>query len=85
GVPQQSLSYSAPSADGDVEIRNQSGQVVTAPAKAGSAFGAGVIDTHAPGSTPQGSAAPAPAAPRRPAPPAANRAQRRAQEKKRKR
>ena len=85
GVPQQSLSYSAPSADGDVEIRNQSGQVVTAPAKASSAFGAGVIDTHAPGSTPQGSGGQAPAAPRRPAPPAANRAQRRAQEKKRKR
>ncbi len=39
-APQQGLSYSAPSADGDVEVRNQSGQVVQAPeaAPAPSAF-----------------------------------------------
>ena len=30
-APQQNLSYSAPTADGDVEVRNQSGQVVQAP------------------------------------------------------
>ena len=30
--PQQNLSYSAPTADGDVEVRNQSGQVVNQPA-----------------------------------------------------
>ena len=30
-MPQQGLSYSAPSADGDVEVRNQAGQVVQAP------------------------------------------------------
>jgi preprotein translocase subunit SecA len=81
GVPQQSLSYSAPSADGDVEIRNQSGQVVTAPAKAGSSFGAGGMDPHASEPTPQRPGAPAPVAPPRPASPGANRAQRRAQQK----
>jgi preprotein translocase subunit SecA len=75
------LSYSAPSADGDVEIRNQSGQVVTAPAKAGSSFGAGGMDPHASQPTPQRPGAPAPAAPPRPASPGANRAQRRAQQK----
>ncbi|AVG24544.1 preprotein translocase subunit SecA [Pontimonas salivibrio] len=31
-APQQNLSYTAPTADGDVEVRNQSGQVVQAPA-----------------------------------------------------
>jgi len=30
-APQQNLSYTAPTADGDVEVRNQSGQVVQAP------------------------------------------------------
>ena len=83
-VPQQGLSYSAPSADGDVEVRNQAGQVVQAPQKSGSAFGVGTANT--------GSAAPAagkgafgqPATPpAQSAPPAANRAQRRAKKKRR--
>ena len=82
-VPQQGLSYSAPTADGDVEVRNQAGQVVQTPPPQGSAFAAG----------PQGVPAPRPAA--NPTPtgsPAAqpgaggaglNRAQRRAQKKRR--
>lgn len=83
-VPQQGLSYSAPSADGDVEVRNQAGQVVQAPQKSGSAFGVGTANT--------GSAAPAAGKgafgqpttpPAQSAPPAANRAQRRAKKKRR--
>jgi len=38
-VPQQGLSYSAPTADGDVEVRNQSGQVVNQGPRQASAFG----------------------------------------------
>ena len=55
-VPQQGLSYSAPTADGDVEVRNQAGQVVQAQPKAGAAFG--VIGT---GANPVVPAAPRPA------------------------
>ena len=81
-VPQQNLSYSAPTADGDVEVRNQSGQVLANPPPQGSAFGG----------APQGTPAPRPAvSPGGPNPaprPAAggaglNRAQRRAQKKRR--
>ena len=82
GVPQQALSYSAPSADGDVEVRNQSGQVVTAPTREGSAFGVGG------GQSEQGAKrgnvqAPPQAPAQRSANPEANRAQRRAQKKRR--
>jgi preprotein translocase subunit SecA len=81
-VPQQALSYSAPSADGDVEVRNQSGQVVTAPTREGSAFGVGG------GQSEQGAKrgnvqAPPQAPAQRSANPEANRAQRRAQKKRR--
>ena len=78
-VPQQSLSYSAPSADGDVEVRNQSGQVVTAPPREGSAFGAAAEQPASP------TVSPRPASPRPAgggsAGQAGNRAQRRAQKK----
>ena len=78
-VPQQSLSYSAPSADGDVEVRNQSGQVVTAPPREGSAFGAAGEQPASPTLSPR------PASPRPAgggsAGQAGNRAQRRAQKK----
>ncbi|MDA8580028.1 preprotein translocase subunit SecA [Pontimonas sp.] len=78
-VPQQSLSYSAPSADGDVEVRNQSGQVVTAPPREGSAFGAAREQPASPTLSPR------PASPRPAgggsAGQAGNRAQRRAQKK----
>jgi preprotein translocase subunit SecA len=78
-VPQQSLSYSAPSADGDVEVRNQSGQVVTAPPREGSAFGAAGEQPSSPTLSPR------PASPRPAgggsAGQAGNRAQRRAQKK----
>ena len=77
-VPQQGLSYSAPSADGEVEVRNQAGQVVQnppAPAQ-GAAFGVG---QPAPAGAPAPRAAAAPN--RAPAAPAMNRAQRRAKKK----
>ncbi len=80
-VPQQNLSYSAPTADGSVEVRNQQGHVVGQPPAAGSAFGvAGQTQT---GQSPVSGARPVGQPPTaRPAPPAANRAQRRAQKKK---
>ena len=80
-VPQQNLSYSAPSADGSVEVRNQQGQVVTTPPAAGSAFGVATPAAPAQGGTPAARPVASPP-PSRPAPPAANRAQRRAQKKK---
>ena len=82
-VPQQGLSYSAPTADGDVEVRNQAGQVVQnppAPAQ-GAAFGVGQAQ---PGGAPSPRAATPAATPPRPqAAPAMNRAQRRAKKKRR--
>ena len=77
-VPQQGLSYSAPTADGDVEVRNQAGQVVQnpPPPAQGAAFGVGQT---APAGTPAPRAAAAPV--RAPAAPAMNRAQRRAKKK----
>jgi preprotein translocase subunit SecA len=93
-VPQQGLSYSAPTADGEVEVRNQSGQVVQQAARAGSAFGSPTT-----GSTPVAPAAPRPAVAAQPGAargafgqqatpgaasgPVTNRAQRRAKKKKR--
>ena len=80
-VPQQNLSYSAPAADGSVEVRNQEGQVVGASQKTGSAFGV----TEPSASAPAGQQAARPSSPSpapRQAPPAGNRAQRRAQKKK---
>ena len=81
-VPQQNLSYSAPSADGSVEVRNQQGKVVAAPPAAGAAFG---VSSQAPAGQPAPSGGkPNPQQPpARPVAPAANRAQRRAQKKKR--
>ena len=92
-APQQNLSYSAPTADGDVEVRNQSGQVVQAPQapQVSQTFqGQRGVQVQAPAANPQ--AAPATAGgPRgafgqqptgqRPQAPAANRAQRRAAKK----
>ena len=80
-VPQQNLSYSAPSADGSVEVRNQQGQVVATPPAAGSAFGVATPAAPAQGGTPAARPVASPPA-SLPAPPAANRAQRRAQKKK---
>jgi preprotein translocase subunit SecA len=78
-VPQQALSYSAPSADGDVEIRNQAGQVVQAPPAKPSAFGVGGQPVPPPrpatGALQASPVAPAAAAP------GLNRAQRRAKKK----
>ena len=83
-VPQQALSYSAPSADGDVEVRNQAGQVVGAPPARPSAFG--VVGSEVPAPRPAaGTPAPKPAQPKTGQPGAAapglNRAQRRAKKK----
>ena len=82
-VPQQGLSYSAPTADGDVEVRNQAGQVVQTPPPQGSAFAAGPQGVPAPrpaaNPTPTGSPAEQPAA----GGAGLNRAQRRAQKKRR--
>jgi preprotein translocase subunit SecA len=83
-VPQQGLSYSAPSADGDVEVRNQAGQVVGAPPAKPSAFG--VVGPGVPAPRPAaGTPAPKPAQPKTGQPGAAapglNRAQRRAKKK----
>jgi preprotein translocase subunit SecA len=78
-VPQQNLSYSAPSADGSVEVRNQQGQVVQAPPASGSAFG---VPNPSPAAQPPAGRPVAQPPASRPAPPAANRAQRRAQKKK---
>jgi preprotein translocase subunit SecA len=82
-VPQQGLSYSAPTADGEVEVRNQAGQVVQnppAPAQ-GAAFGVG---QGQPGVVPPPRAAtPTATTPRGQAAPAMNRAQRRAKKKRR--
>jgi preprotein translocase subunit SecA len=85
-LPQQGLSYSAPTADGDVEVRNQSGQVVQAQPRANSAFGAGVSTGQTPvagGPRVSGGAFGQPAPAAAATPPAANRAQRRAKKKKR--
>jgi preprotein translocase subunit SecA len=83
-VPQQGLSYSAPSADGDVEVRNQAGQVVGAPPAKPSAFGVVGSEVPAP-RPPAGTPAPKPAQPKTGQPGAAapglNRAQRRAKKK----
>ncbi|MGB1101659.1 MAG: hypothetical protein ACPG20_04155, partial [Pontimonas sp.] len=79
-VPQQNLSYSAPAADGSVEVRNQQGQVVGASQKTGSAFG--VTEPSAPAQVGQQGVRQAPPPAPRQAPPAGNRAQRRAQKKK---
>jgi len=79
-VPQQNLSYSAPAADGSVEVRNQQGQVVGASQKTGSAFG--VTEPSAPAQAGQQGVRQAPPPAPRQAPPAGNRAQRRAQKKK---
>jgi preprotein translocase subunit SecA len=83
-APQQGLSYSAPSADGDVEVRNQAGQVVGAPPAKPSAFG--VVGSQVPVPRPAaGTPAPKPAQPKTGQPGAAapglNRAQRRAKKK----
>jgi preprotein translocase subunit SecA len=78
-VPQQNLSYSAPSADGSVEVRNQQGQVVQTPPASGSAFG---VPNPSPAAQPPAGRPVAQPPASRPAPPAANRAQRRAQKKK---
>jgi preprotein translocase subunit SecA len=83
-VPQQGLSYSAPSADGDVEVRNQAGQVVGAPPAKPSAFG--VVGSEVPAPRPAaGTPAPKPAQSKTGQPAAAapglNRAQRRAKKK----
>lgn len=80
---QKSLSYSAPAADGGVEVKNQTGQVVGATPSAGAAFG---VATAGPASG-QSSGSSNPLPTRRSvraatAPPAGNRAQRRAQKKK---
>ena len=83
-VPQQNLSYSAPSADGGVEVRNQQGQVVGTPPAAGAAFGMPAPTPSGQGGAPAARPVAQPPA-SRPAPPAANRAQRRAQSKKKKR
>ena len=80
-VPQQNLSYSAPSADGSVEVRNQKGQVVNSPSSAGSAFGVAAPTASQQPASPTARPVTQPP-PSRPAPPAANRAQRRAQKKK---
>src|SRR6056300_1568624 len=80
-VPQQNLSYSAPAADGSVEVRNQQGQVVASPPAAGLAFGVATPAAPAQGGAPAARPVAQPPA-SRPAPPAANRAQRRAQKKK---
>jgi len=80
-VPQQNLSYSAPSADGSVEVRNQKGQVVNSPSPAGSAFGVATPTASQQPASPTARPVTQPP-PSRPAPPAANRAQRRAQKKK---
>ena len=69
------LSYSAPTADGNVEVRNQSGQVVGAPPRQGSAFGVSGGPSSGTGS------AGAPSGRQAAPPPAVNRAQRRAQKK----
>ena len=83
-MPQQGLSYSAPSADGDVEVRNQAGQVVQAPPAQPSAFGLGGLQVPAPRPV-AGTRAPQPAQPTPGQPGAAapglNRAQRRAKKK----
>jgi preprotein translocase subunit SecA len=83
-MPQQGLSYSAPSADGDVEVRNQAGQVVQAPSAQPSAFGLGGLQVPAPRPV-AGTRAPQPAQPTTGQPGAAapglNRAQRRAKKK----
>jgi preprotein translocase subunit SecA len=103
----QNLSYTAPSADGDVEVRNQRGQVMQAPTDAarqaapqvsaafgGPAAAAGAAPTRrAPQGQPQagqgqggaqasGAFGQKPAAAKPAGPPPVNRAQRRAQEKK---
>jgi preprotein translocase subunit SecA len=83
-VPQQGLSYSAPSADGDVEVRNQAGQVVGTPPARPSAFGVVGSEVPAPRAA-AGTPAPKPAQPKTGQPGAAapglNRAQRRAKKK----
>jgi preprotein translocase subunit SecA len=83
-MPQQGLSYSAPSADGDVEVRNQAGQVVQAPSAQPSAFGLSGLQVPAPRPV-AGTRAPQPAQPTTGQPGAAapglNRAQRRAKKK----
>jgi preprotein translocase subunit SecA len=83
-VPQQGLSYSAPSPDGDVEVRNQAGQVVGTPPAKPSAFG--VVGSEVPAPRPAvGTPAPKPGQPQTGQPGAAapglNRAQRRAKKK----
>ena len=83
-VPQQGLSYSAPSADGDVEVRNQAGQVVQAPPAQPSAFGLGGSQVPAPRPV-AGTHLQQPAQPKTGQPgagaPGLNRAQRRAKKK----
>jgi len=95
-APQQNLSYSAPTADGDVEVRNQSGQVVQTPQApaVSQTFQNQRTATQAPAPAQQGQpaqAAPAGvgafgqrAAPPKGQPPAANRAQRRAAKRRKK-
>ena len=80
-VPQQGLSYSAPTADGEVEVRNQAGQVVQNPPPPvqGAAFGVG--QAAQPGGSQPRPATQAPAPNRAPVAPAMNRAQRRAKKK----
>ena len=82
-LPQQGLSYSAPTADGEVEVRNQAGQVVQNPPAPtqGAAFGVGQAQ---PAGVPSPRAAtPTATPPRGQAAPAMNRAQRRAKKKRR--
>ncbi len=80
-VPQQALSYSAPSADGDVQVRNQAGQVVGTPPAKPSAFGVG--GSQVPPPRPAGIAPTAQPKAGQPgaAAPGLNRAQRRAKKK----
>ena len=96
-APQQGLSYSAPTADGDVEVRNQSGQVVQSSEQAPASAFQRQPQAAAPGAAPA-QAAPAGARPAAPASrgafgqaapsgslaPGGNRAQRRAAKKRKK-
>jgi len=96
-APQQGLSYSSPTADGDVEVRNQSGQVVQSSEQAPASAFQRQPQAAAPGAAPA-QAAPAGARPAAPASrgafgqaapsgslaPGGNRAQRRAAKKRKK-
>jgi preprotein translocase subunit SecA len=89
-APQENLKYSAPTADGDVEVRNESGQVIGAPQVPAAAQSAFQRQAGAPAAAPTGGDGQSQGAPRGAfgqqqggpaAMPAANRAQRRAAKK----